>query len=248
MELRVLGCWSPYPRAGGSCSGYLISEGETHILVDFGSGCFSRLQRYFDFRRLQAVVISHLHPDHFLDVFTLRYALRASLWNGSRQEKLPLYLPGEPAVEIERLVQYREEFDLHIMEECSGLAINIGDLRLQLCKTEHPVTTFAVRIEGASTLVYSADTAWDPDIIKLAEGADLFLCEASVLEKDKEYVSKAGHLTAHQAGTIAREAGVKRLVITHFFPEYDLKTLRLEAEEGFNGPVELAQEGLRYIF
>ena len=84
MEITVLGCWAPYPRAGGACSGYLIRGGGQNILLEAGNGSLSRLMGFLDFRRLDAVIISHLHPDHYLDLFPLRHAIEGARRDGSR--------------------------------------------------------------------------------------------------------------------------------------------------------------------
>ena len=91
MKLTVLGCWAPYPKAGGACPGYLVQVGETNILLDCGNGVLSNLQRHLDFRSLNAVIISHLHPDHFADLFCLRHAIEGARRTDSNIKALPLY-------------------------------------------------------------------------------------------------------------------------------------------------------------
>ena len=88
MELVVLGCWAPYPRAGGACSGYLIRAGGLNILLEAGNGSLSRLMTFIDFRYLDAVIVTHLHPDHYLDLFPLRHAVEGARRDGSRSVPL----------------------------------------------------------------------------------------------------------------------------------------------------------------
>ncbi|MEW6064113.1 MAG: MBL fold metallo-hydrolase, partial [Bacillota bacterium] len=112
---------------------------------------------------------------------------------------------------------------------------------------KHNLPAYSISIEGSKRFVYSGDTAYQEELIKLAAGADLFLCEASGLEQDMEYLQE-NHLTARQAGQLAKAAGVKRLMITHFYPEYVLSELQKQAEEGFSRGTELAREGATVEF
>lgn len=255
MRLTILGLWSPYPRAGGASPSYLVEQGDTRILLDCGNGSLGKLQEVCDFRTLTAVVISHYHPDHYYDLFSLRHAIWGSQRDGSRPEPLPVYLPKGPEEKFKALSKFEGVFQLQTIE---GLAqggetqgsqhyhTQVGSLYLEFCPTLHPLPTYAVAIKGHGSMVYSSDTAWSDAIIDFAQGTDLFLCEASLLEQDKEH-TKLGHLTAGQAGQIGSLAGVNRLVLTHFFPEYDLTMLQGEASKAFGRPVDIAVEGKSYL-
>ena len=252
MKLTVLGCWAPYPRAGGACSGYLVQTGSQNILIECGNGVMSNLQKYIDFRSLDAVVVSHLHPDHYMDLFCLRHAV-----SGARRVEpglglLPLYLPGEPEKAFGEISRFTDAFDIRPVEALPQVRHNslevfqavIGEVSISFIQADHPLKTFAMVISGEGRLFYSADTKWFVHLPAAAAGVDLALCEASVIEQDREYTS-VGHLTAKQAGELAREAGVGQLVITHFWPEYSLDTIIKEAENGFGGAVTAAGEGLQ---
>jgi len=255
MKLTILGCWAPYPRAGGACSGYLLRHRDTNILIDCGNGVVSALQKHLDFRQLDAVIISHLHPDHYLDLYSLRHAMTGSIRDGSRREKLDLYLPCYPDEACQPLLKHTDAFNIRNIEELpitnrrgfSGelRAAEAGPLKITVARVHHPLPTYSVAVEGTVRFVYSADTKNFPGLVEWVRGADLFLCEASVQEAEKDYTS-VGHLTAREAGELAARAGVRKLVITHFWPEYDLTVTAREAVEGFGRRVIVAREGKTY--
>lgn len=256
MRLTVLGCWAPYPRPGEACSGYLVEEGDVTIYLDAGHGSFSKLSCHVDFRRLTGVVISHFHADHWVDLFCLRYAVAGARRAGQVTSLLPLIVPGRPEEIYRRLSGYTDAFVTQAVDELpvapgpGATAVRegrMGHLTLQFLSVPHPVPAYAVAIAGGRRLVFSGDTAWSADLMQLAAGADVFLCEASGLAGDEEALADR-HLTAGQAGDLARRAGVRRLVLTHFWPEYDLEDIRREAQSTFGGPVILAYEGLRLEF
>lgn len=251
MKLTVLGCWAPYPRAGGACSGYLLETGGKNILLECGNGVLSNLLKHIDFRDLDAVIISHLHPDHYLDLFCLRHALAGARRVENSLKPVPLFVPREPEESFGQLSRYTDSFIIKAIEglpksKKTGITIYetlIGSVRLSFARTDHPLPAYAVFVESDSKFFYSADTRWCEYLPGFAGGAGMVLCEASLIEQDREYTS-AGHLTAMQAGLLARKAGASQLVITHFWPEYDLETIKTEAELGFGQPVITAQEGL----
>lgn len=255
MKLTVLGCWAPYPRAGGACSGYLLRNRGINILIDCGNGVVSALQKVMDFRQLDAVFISHLHPDHYLDLYSLRHAIAGSIRDGSRQKKLDLFLPRAPEEAFLPLSRHNDAFNIINFEDLpivsrrqfSGevRAAELGPLKISAARVHHPLLAYSIAVEGLSHFVYSADTKYFPDLAEWVRGADLFLCEASVQEAEKDY-TVTGHLTARQAGELANRAGVRKLVITHFWPEYDLTVTAREAAEGFGRRVIVAQEGKTY--
>lgn len=254
VELTVLGCWAPYPRAGGACSGYLVRAGGKNILIECGNGVLSNLQKHIDFRLLDAVIISHLHPDHCMDLHCLRHAVGGARRTDPELGPLPLYLPKAPRETFNVFSGFTEAFvpnpieDL-IPESQEGAEVYrtaMKGVNLEFIRTDHPLPCFAVAVEaaGEGRLFFSGDTRWCDYLPELARGPDILLCEASVIEADREYAN-VGHLTARQAGELARQARAARLIITHFWPEYDLETLRAEAESGFGGPVTVAVEGMK---
>lgn len=252
MKLTVLGCWAPYPSAGGACSGYLVQSGDKNILVECGNGVIGNLLKYIDFRQLDAVLISHLHPDHYLDLYCLRHAVEGARRLAPGLPPLTVYMPEEPSEPFAKLNSFNEAFTVVAIEKLSvsvqeGIEIRqatIGENTIRFVKTDHPLPTYSITIDGEGKLFYSADTKWTSSLPVIAKGADVALCESSIIEEDREYAS-VGHLTCYQAGELGRLAGVGKLIATHFWPEYDLETIKSEVESGFHGPVILAREGLQ---
>ena len=255
MKLTVLGCWAPYPRAGGACSGYLVQDSGVNLLLDCGNGVVAALQKQMDFRQLDAVIISHLHPDHYLDLYALRHAVAGSIRDGSRREKLDVYLPKLPEEAFKPLLKQTDAFNLINIEDlpmgsCRGFSgelgvAEVGPLKITVARVNHPLPTYSIAVENLARFVYSADTKDFPGLAEWVRGADLFLCEASVQEADKDYAA-GGHLTAREAGDLAARAGVKKMVLTHFWPEYDLTLSAREAVGTFGRRVIIAREGKTY--
>ncbi len=255
MKLTVIGCWAPYPRGGGACSSYLLQAAGLNILMDAGSGSLSKLMNIIDFRLLDGVIISHLHHDHYSDLFVLRYAIEGDRRGGGRKEPLPLFVPGVPQASYEQLAGYRRAFATTPIESLPQQfpgqdfaihTLNIGGLEFRFAPTKHPMPGYSIAVGQPGGLVFSGDTAPTKALEHLAQKAALFLCEASGLDEDAEAVREA-HLTAGQAGTLARDAGARRLLLTQFWPEYDPNLLGKQAEKTFGGPVDLAREGETYL-
>lgn len=243
MRVTILGCWSPYPRAGGAGAGYLVEAGGAVLLLDCGNGSFSQLQRVFDWRQLKGALISHWHSDHSADLFCLEHAVAGSQREGSRTAPLPVVVEAEPKTNYEPLLQKPKVFAVSTWEKLDGRIFS--GVSLTAVPTKHALPCHAVGIreeESGSKLVYTADTAWFDGLVDFARAADLLACEASLLERDRAYRS-VGHLTAAEAGRLARLAEVKRLLLTHLWPEYDLSELVNEARREFAGEILLAAEG-----
>jgi ribonuclease BN (tRNA processing enzyme) len=250
LEMTVLGCWAPYPRAGGACSGYLIRGGGVTLLLDAGNGSFSRLQGIMDFRELSAVVITHYHTDHCADLFCLRHAIKGARRDGSRKEPLTLYAPGEPRDDFERLAGSGGDFRVRFIEELpltDGIRrTEMGGLGLEFWSNRHSLPAYGVAVTGGGRrLVYAGDTGRFPELARFWAGATLLLCEASGFARDEEQIGSV-HLTARQAGELAEESQAARLVLTHFWPEYEPEALRAEAAAVCRCPVLAAREGDTY--
>jgi ribonuclease BN (tRNA processing enzyme) len=238
MQLSILGCYGPYPPAGGACSGYLLQEKGCSILLDCGNGVLSRLQNYLALWQLDAVLLSHLHADHFSDIMIMRYGLEMAYKRGLRSEPLPLYAPADPVSEFERL-PYKNAYN--VMSIADSLELMIGPFRISFRAGIHAVPALSMRIESPSaTLVYSGDTEYYLGLEDLAAGADLFLCEANYSEADLD-AGLPNHLSATQAAQIAAAAKVKRLMLTHHYPERNPE-LSLSAAAKYYPDVELAAE------
>lgn len=254
MRLTILGCWAPYPRAGGACSGYLVQTQGANIMLEAGNGSFSNLCRHIDFRNLDALALSHLHPDHYSDLQCIRHAIAGAIRVNSRKEPLRVYMPAEPAGVYNIYKEYTGVLDVVKYEELprqnvDGLELfqaEVKGIKLQFLPVPHGLPSYAVSIQGQKgRLVFSGDSAPDEALVKLAAGAELFLCEGSGLDADAGYLFGSHH-TARQAGEAARQAEAKKLLLTHFWPEYPVQELVRLAAEAFGGFVEPAEENKVY--
>jgi ribonuclease BN (tRNA processing enzyme) len=236
VVLTVLGCDGSWPGPGGAGSGYLVGIGGTSLLLDCGPGTFSVLQTLLDPGEVDAVVISHHHPDHWTDL----YAVDTQARFGGRRAPLPVYAPAEVIAragpERTPMLDWRCVTD--------GDRAGIGEASCAFHRTDHAGETLAVRVDGGGrALGYSADTGpdWSPEV--LGNGLDLLLCEATYTA---EHEGTAGHLSGRQAGAAARAAEARRLVITHRWPTVDAAAVAEEAAKAFGGPVEQAAIGEDY--
>jgi ribonuclease BN (tRNA processing enzyme) len=248
MDLTILGASASSPDAGDACAGYLIREGNTELLIDCGSGVISKLREHTCIERLSAIVISHFHPDHFIDLITLRYGLRYGL-NDVVRPRLILPPGGiEYLTRVGIALRGQEAYfsKSYEMEEFDPEAeLVVGDLTLTFQRTTHDIPTWAMAIRGrTSRLVYTADTQESSALESFAAGADVVLCESTYPASAGELPS-GNHLTSTQAGQLAHAAGAGRLVLTHFWPGIDRSLFGREAEQVFDGPVVLANSGLR---
>ncbi len=242
MQLTVLGNNGPWPSCGGACSGYLVSDGPTHLLLDCGSGVLSRLQEHINPWELSAVIATHLHYDHISDLLVLRYALEAARQQGWREEPLPLYAPGQPA-EVFASLPHKDLFQLQ--ELLPEHHLQWDSLEVHFLPTSHPLPTLAVAVEGpGSKMVYTSDTQWFPELMPFCQDARFLLCEANLRQEDIA-AGKGNHLSGQQAGELAARAGVERLLLTHLLPFADPEVLLQEARRFFL-PAEIAQIGRTY--
>ena len=233
LTVTVLGCSGTYPGTGGAASGYLVRSPRASVVVDLGAGSLANLQRHLAIGEVDAVVLSHVHPDHWLDLPVLRNAMRYVLG----VDGLAVYGTNENWLMAEVVIgELPPTLLWQSIDETSVL--QIGDQVLRFSRTDHPVETLAVRVDaGGRSLLYSADTGtgWDPG--GTGAGVDLLICEASLRPEDEGVVQ---HLSARQAGKLARTLGAGRLVVTHVVPDVDPESQRALAAEAFGGTVELA--------
>ncbi len=245
MILTVLGSSGTYPRPGEACNGFLLQEAGSSIVLDFGTGCMANLLKTVDFTGITAVIISHMHVDHYLDLYPLYYALRFHL---EKPWGLDLYTPPGALETMGRVMgedtrAYLDRvFTPHEMSV--GESYQVGPLQVECFPASHPVDAFCLRITGEDgrTLGYSGDTAPCPGLVAAALDADLFLCEATMINSFAEVAH--GHLTSRDAGEAARDAGAERLVLTHIWPTFEREQSRGEATEAYGKPAELALQGM----
>jgi len=226
----------------------LVQDGQRNIVLDLGTGSFANLRSHVDYDRIDAVVISHMHADHFVDVIPLRYALRYG--HMRREGKLPLYLPPDGERMLYHLVGafadegagdfLAEVFDVRTYNPAKPLRIE--DATLTFAHTMHYIPAFAMRysINGQS-VTYSADTAPDHRVSDLARGTDLFICEATLLAGDVEQGMR-GHCSALEAAEMARAAGCGCLCLSHYGEASRSRDLDESARELFSGEIIVADD------
>jgi ribonuclease BN (tRNA processing enzyme) len=262
VRLTVLGKSPSWQDAAGACSGYLIEEGDTAVLLDCGNGVFSKLRLYRDYVDIDAVVISHLHADHFLDLVPYAYALTYAPrqqpvpvppWPGTDKPACPRLIvpPGGPEA-FRRVVGTWGNDDLvdaafSIEEYDADSTVDVGPLHVRFHEVPHFIQTFACDFSssaGDGRITYGADCRPCDELVEIARGTDLLIAEATLPRPERTGIR--GHMTPGEAGEHGRRAGAKRLVITHISDELDEDWAQESAAEAFHGPVDVAREGAVY--
>ncbi len=248
LRVTVLGSSSAIPRPGRACSGYLIEGGGAALVADLGSGALSNLHRVRAAEDVDAVVISHMHADHFIDLIPMRYALKYG--PRSNERKPVLWLPPGGEAMLRTLVSafaresphdfLGEVFDVREFDPSDEL--RVGDVRVRFAPTEHYIPTFAVRFDADDAgVAYSADTAPSEDVAALASGSGLFVCEATLLPGEREE-GRRGHLSGLEAGVLAERAGVRHLALTHYPVGVSPEELRAAASRGYSGAISVVDD------
>ena len=235
LSVTVLGCSGSYPGPGESCSGYLVRGAGTTVWLDAGSGTMANLQRHVGLGDIDAVFLSHEHPDHWSDIEGWNIVLKHFL----EREGFPVYAPSGL-----REQTYDGMPTVAWMDVADGDRVPIGTLQATFSRTDHGRETLAVRVDaGGRSFGYSAATGPAWSLEALGAGLDLALCEATV-PTDQE--GKMQHLSARQAGEQAKAARAERLVLTHLWPTLDVARASEEGAAAFGSPVEVAALGARY--
>jgi ribonuclease BN (tRNA processing enzyme) len=225
VRVTVLGKSPSWPDAGGACSGYLVDEGGTALLLDCGNGVFAKLRERLPYAEVDALVISHLHADHFLDLIPFSYAL--SYGPGAAGARPALHVPPGAREGLRRIVGTWGSEEL--VENAFVLREYDPD-----------------EVRGAATggrFTFGADTGPSDDLVAFARDTELLMLESTIAEPDE---APRGHLTPAEAGDHAARAGAKRLVLTHLTDEADPDRALREARRAYDGPLEVAVEGAEY--
>jgi ribonuclease BN (tRNA processing enzyme) len=263
MRLTVLGKSPSWQDADGACSGYLIEEDGTTILLDCGNGVFSKLRRYCDYINVDAVLISHLHADHFLDLVPFSYALTyaprqqsvpVDRWPGTDSPARPkLYAPRGARDVFRRVVGAWGNEDLienafDLIEFDPEQPLDIGTMRIRFATVPHFTETFAIDIastNGGGRITYGADCSPNEQLVEFAQGTDLLIVEATLPRPER--TGMRGHLTPQEAGEHATRAAVKRVLLTHVSDELDELWVKRCARKEFSGPIDVASEGAVFV-
>ncbi|RPF52041.1 MBL fold metallo-hydrolase [Aquisalibacillus elongatus] len=241
MEIKTIGFWGAYPEKGEATSCYLVKKNNFHLVIDLGSGALSRLQHYIDIKDINAVVLSHFHNDHIADVGAFQYACLVQQQLKQLPGKIPIYASTDNPRPFEKLNHQATEaraFDERKKQQ-------IGPFYLSFLETKHPKPCYAMRIEcGDDVVVYTADTSYFKELVEFSKDADLLIAETSFYRGMDG--SKAGHMTSDDVAKLAQKANVNEVWLTHLphFGEHD--QLLNEVSEGYDGPIQLAKEGLTW--
>lgn len=244
MRLTVLGCAGTFPGPDSPCSSYLVEADGFRLLVDAGNGALGALQRHADLLDVDAIVVSHLHGDHYLDLLPYAYVRRYH-----PQAPLPRLVVHAPAGIHDKLdgglpASHGLRHEVYDLRPLTGGRLEIGPFTVTLARMPHPVECYGMRLAaGGRTLTYSADTGPGSALLTLARDADALLCEAAFGVDDGP---PNLHLTGRQAGEHAARAGAGRLLLTHLVPWTDAERTCADAASTYGGPLDLVASGDRY--
>lgn len=252
MRVIALGTSAAYPGPDNACTGWLVEERGTRLLIDCGTGVLSKLQRFLPLTQLTSIVISHMHADHFLDLVPLRYAFRYGLKES--RPRCTLYLPPGGRASLERMAaafaaEESEDFFAAVFtlrEYDPEGTLLLGPLAVRFAPGDHYIPAWGVAVEGQGKVVFTGDTGPSEAIVELAKGAHLLISEATYLTTEEEEGSRRGHLTAREAGELAARAQPQRLLLTHLWPHHDPHQVLAQAKAAFAGEVALAEPGRSY--
>jgi ribonuclease BN (tRNA processing enzyme) len=249
--MTVLGKSPAWADAGGACSGYLVESGGTRLLIDCGPGVFGKLRTVCDYASIDAVVLSHLHADHILDL--VPYA--SALIFGPRRGARPLLLAPPGGRDALARVSAGSGMSEDHVERAFALSeyepaatASAGGLRLRFRPLPHYIVSHAIEVaDHGARLTFSGDCGPNDALAPFAAGTGLLLIEATLSEQELAgFEGFRGHLSAREAGEEGRRAGARRLVLTHISDELDVAAARREAAAAFGGAVEVAAERAVY--
>jgi ribonuclease BN (tRNA processing enzyme) len=246
MKLTIVGCSGSFPGPDAAASSYLVEADGFRLVLDLGNGALGALQRHVELDDIDAVLLSHLHSDHCMDLCSF-YVARKYDPEGRFGKKLPVYGPAGSAERMARAYYDANQRggldDVYDFQTLSPGTLAIGPFDVTVARVNHPVETFASRLEHAGrALAFSADTGESNALVSLAVAADLLLCEATFSEGPDN--ARNLHLTARQAAEHAARAGVDRLMLTHIPPWNDKqRSLEEASNSSYSGAVDLARPG-----
>ncbi|MGH2674532.1 MAG: MBL fold metallo-hydrolase [Actinomycetota bacterium] len=245
MEVTVLGSSAAWPGPGRAAAGLLVQHGGTSMALDLGTGTLSNLLRHLPHEDLDAVLVSHEHLDHCLDLYPITVA---RVFHPEPLAPLPLYAPPGVFEAVAALEDEEGQAEMRglfgVTELEPGDAFGVGPFRISTRLLPHMVPNLGFRVEaGGASLAYTGDTGPSEEIEALAKGVDVLVTEASW--EDERGALVEGHLTARQAAEHAARAGAGTVVLTHFWNTVNRERARQLAAEAFDGDVVVAEEGLR---
>lgn len=240
MKVTVIGFWGGFPGVNEATSGYLFQHEGFNLLVDCGSGVMSKLQQFIEVEQLDAVILSHYHHDHIADIGPLQYGRLIKRNMGVEMGILSIY--GH-ALDEAKFASLSAAPDTEGKAYDPNHDLVVGPFTISFMKTDHPVACYAMRItDGKQTVVYTADSSYKPEFVPFAKEADLLISECNFYAGQN--AQKAGHMNSEEAASIARDADVNELVLTHLPHFGNHANLVNEVERVFSGKISLAETGL----
>ncbi len=254
MRLTVLGGSAAGPNTGQGCSGYLVETGTERLVLDLGPGTLPELRRHTDYRWLSAVVISHLHVDHVLDLVALRFALA---YNPVPAPKpVPLWMPPGGIAFLERVAQafaggeeagefFSAVFDVN--EYNPEGVLQAGGSQITFAPTVHYIPCWAMNVRDVNTgasLAYTADTGPAADLSTVVEGTSVLVADGGNPSPEREPFESRGHATAAEMAALAGRYQTKTLILAHLWQEHGFDRYRLAAGTEFAGRIEISRPGL----
>ena len=244
MQLTILGCSGTFPGPSGPCSSYLLEADGFRLLLDAGNGSLGPLQARVGLLGVDAVLLSHLHGDHCLDLVAYSYARRYH--PDAPLPRLPVFGPKDTRQRLCGAFEDWPEDGLCQVYDFHDLAPGtrtIGPFSVGMDRVSHPIEAYGFRISADDkSITYSGDTGSSENLDRLAVDADLFLCEASWHDSPRN--PPGVHMSGREAGETAARAEARHLVLTHIVPWADPPALLQEAASVYAGPITLAQPGL----
>jgi ribonuclease BN (tRNA processing enzyme) len=242
MRLTVLGSAASHAGRGEACAGHLIQGGGVSVLFDCGNGVLANLYKVADPYSIDAVFVTHNHPDHYADLYSMQAMLRYA--PSGPVSGVALYMPDGLFDRLQLLLsergarEFREAFDYKPLVD--GVAVTVGAMTVTPHAVEHTEPTYALCAQAdGGRLCYTADTAPGDSALAAASEAGLLLAEATLPEA---FAGASPHLTASQAGELATAAGARELVLVHVWPTNDRAQMAEAARSKFAGPVTVASE------
>jgi ribonuclease BN (tRNA processing enzyme) len=243
MRLTVVGCAGSFPGPDSAASCYLLEADGFRLAVDLGNGSLGSLQKYAGLFGIDAICLSHLHADHCVDVYS--YGIARTYAPDGPLDPIPVYGPAGTCERVGLIHGPGGDDGLMKRFSFQTLApgtVEIGPFQVTAGHVNHPVETFGFRFShGERTVAYSGDTGETDAVASLADGADVFLCEASFLHQPD--LPPDLHLSALQAARYAARAGVGQLVLTHLVAWNDPAASLAEARGAYEGELALAFSG-----
>jgi len=231
--------WGGFPKKNGPCSGFLIQQDEFSLLLDCGSGVVPEVQNYVDLNEINHVILSHYHYDHFSDIGVMLFSRLVNTQLKRTDQNLSIYGPHSDEI-ASRVKEVPHSKFTGINEDS---ILKIGPFTLEFQINIHPVETYAVRITaGNKTIVYTSDACYTDDLVTFSKEADLLITESSLYEGMDG--TKSGHMTAEEAGKLAKNSNAKNVILSHLPHFGDLNELLESAIKQGNSNIQLAEVGM----